>query len=689
MNRFAALRALAHDAGLQLAYRDIAGVRQVARVEQLLATLRALGIPIHTTEEAATLLRERWQARLERRCEPVHVWTHGRGTPRLRLLLPAEPGGRFELLVRSENDDVLHLVVSSEELTTVQPVAPLAPSLDFTGMQVELPLHYRLPIGYHEVEIACPDGRITRTLLMVRPATVRPPEDVGLDSVWGVFLPLYAAWREEPHDGATYRRLQELAAWTRKCGGALVGTLPLLPTFLGDDPYDPSPYAPVSRLAWSEFFVDLRALPLPVDVEEYQLTTVPGASGTRLVDYQTSWQQRFAALKVASHQLAQQPALRQEIETWLDTHPILAEYARFRAAVDRFGRPSRWSSSLRAELLKSEVGPGEPAWPYAVTQWLAAQQIATVGHDALYLDLPLGVHPEGFDVWRWPHLFATDASAGAPPDPFFAEGQVWGFPPLHPERVREDGYRYVRAVFTHHLGSARLLRIDHVMGFHRLYWVPAQASGREGVYVRYPAKEYYAVLAIESYRTRCAVAGEDLGTVLRAVRQAMAREGLLRLWVLPFERRNGTFTTPPRLCVASLDTHDLPPFAALWDEWGQDIQRAVVAWLTSAGFLKQHTAPGLNDIIGALLRFLGSSDAAVVLVNLEDLWGERQPQNRPGTGLEQPNWRRLAQYSIADFATTPVVLELLKTLNRAREKSRQRAASASTRPSHDRLGKGV
>ncbi|MFN3337152.1 MAG: 4-alpha-glucanotransferase, partial [Thermomicrobium sp.] len=431
------------------------------------------------------------------------------------------------------------------------------------------------------------------------------------------------------------------------------------------------------------------ALPFPVDTVEGQLTTVPGANGTRLVDYQTSWQQRLAALKAASQQLAQQTTLRQEIETWLDTHPILAEYARFRAAVDHFGRPSRWPSSLRAELLRSGVRPGEPAWPYAVAQWLAAQQIATVGHAALYLDLPLGVHPEGFDVWRWPHLFVTDVSAGAPPDPFFAEGQVWGFPPLHPERVREDGYRYLRAVFAHHLSAARLLRIDHVMGFHRLYWVPAQASGREGVYVRYPAAEYYAVLAIESYRSGCAVAGEDLGTVPRAVRQAMARERLLRLWVLPFERRNGTFTTPPRRCVASLDTHDLPPFAALWDEWGHDIQRAVVAWLAGAGFLAQQTAPGLSDVIGALLRFLGSSDATVVLVNLEDLWGERQPQNRPGTGLEQPNWRRLARYGIADLATTSGVLELLETLHRSRKEHRQRTARAATHPLHDQLGKGL
>lgn len=143
MNRFAALRALAHDAGLQLAYLDIAGARQVARPEQLLAALRALGIPIRMPEEAATLLRERWHARMERRCEPVHVWTHGRGIPRLRLLLPAEPHGRFELFVRSENNDVQHLVVSSEDLSDVTPVAgPTVPDLAVSGVQVELRFNF-------------------------------------------------------------------------------------------------------------------------------------------------------------------------------------------------------------------------------------------------------------------------------------------------------------------------------------------------------------------------------------------------------------------------------------------------------------------------------------------------------------------------------------------------------------------
>ncbi|MCS7051991.1 MAG: 4-alpha-glucanotransferase, partial [Thermomicrobium sp.] len=247
---------------------------------------------------------------------------------------------------------------------------------------------------------------------------------------------------------------------------------------------------------------------------------------------------------------------------------------------------------------------------------------------------------------------------------------VWGFPPLHPERVREDGYRYVRAVLAHHLGAARLLRIDHVMGFHRLYWVPQGASGRDGVYVRYPAEEYYAVLAIESHRARCAVAGEDLGTVPPSVRSAMARNRLLRLWVLPFERRDGEFTPPPPLAVASLDTHDLPPFATLWDEWSPEVQRSVIAWLTENGYLRPGATPDLATIVQAFLRFLGTSEAAVVLVNLEDLWGERLPHNRPGTGLEEPNWRRLSQRGLSSFFRDPAVVQLLRTLDRSRRGDR-------------------
>ncbi len=534
-----------------------------------------------------------------------------------------------------------------------------------SGVVGRLALPRSLPVGYYDVHLVGPDGIAARTLLMVRPRRVPQPDAVGLTRAWGLFLPLYALWRDEPADGATYARLAELASWNATLGGQLVGTLPLLPTYLQADLFDPSPYAPVTRLFWSEFFVDVEQTARSCDVTLTAPLVTSEVRDHRFVDYAATWRLRKAALAELARRAQELERTRAAIHDWLEKRPEVLAYARFRATVERAGPPSSWPDSLRAAAARWGGHLDDETWLYVVAQWLATEQLAQVGRERLYLDLPLGVHAEGFDVWRWPELFVSGVSAGAPPDPFFAGGQVWGFPPLHPERNREDGYRYLRAVFAHHLQAARLLRIDHVMGFHRLYWIPYGASGRDGIYVRYPAEELYAVLAIESHRAGCAVAGEDLGTVPQVVRRTMARNGLLRLYVLPFARQNGRFAAPPALSVASLDTHDLPPFAALWDEWGPEIQQAVREWLRARDALAENDAD-LQAIVRGFLRFLGTSPASIVQVNLEDLWLEREPQNRPGTGPEQPNWRRLARYGLSHLRQDPTIADDLQVVADAR-----------------------
>jgi 4-alpha-glucanotransferase len=158
-----------------------------------------------------------------------------------------------------------------------------------------------------------------------------------------------------------------------------------------------------------------------------------------------------------------------------------------------------------------------------------------------------------------------------------------------------------------------------------------------------------------------------LGTVPRAVRQAMRRNGLLRMYVLPFERREGQFTEPAPDVVASLVTHDLPPFVALWDEWGPGIQEAVLGWLAERGSLPESERDRRAAALLGVLHFLAESPAAVVVVNVEDLWFEREPQNRPGTGLEMPNWRRLARVGLASFTRDPFVTRALAIVETARK----------------------
>src|SRR3990172_6909058 len=223
-------------------------------------------------------------------------------------------------------------------------------------------------------------------------------------------------------------------------------------------------------------------------------------------------------------------------------HPEVEDYARFRATGERQRAPwPSWSRPLCDGVL-TEGDYDERARRYHLyVQWVAREQIRVLSEHSrragvnLYLDLPLGVHPHSYDVWREREAFVLGVSGGAPPDVVFTQGQDWGFPPLHPEAIREQGYRYVIAYLRHQLQHTTLLRIDHVMGLHRLFWIPKGLEARDGVCVRYPAEELYAIFCLESHRHRASIVGENLGTVPAYVNSAMARHNLHRMYVLQYE----------------------------------------------------------------------------------------------------------------------------------------------------------
>jgi 4-alpha-glucanotransferase len=303
----------------------------------------------------------------------------------------------------------------------------------------------------------------------------------------------------------------------------------------------------------------------------------------------------------------------------------------------------------------------------------------------LGLDLARGPHPDGYDVWRGRPTFAVTANAGAPPDTFFVGGQDWGFPPQIPRAAQEHGHDYFRRAIAHHLRHATLLRIDHVMGLRRLYWVPHGAAPTEGTYVEYPAEELFAIVALESHRAEAVVIGEDLGTVPPSVRAAMRRHGLVGSWVaqgaLDDVTRRGDFDRPRRRTVASLNTHDMPTFAGYLA--GQDIddrvdlgqidevtaaaQRAERArTIEATRALLDVDGSDDHDLLDALVDDMGRSDASIVLVNLEDLWLEPRPHNVPGTSSERPNWRRRAAHPLDGIDDLPRARGTVARLGAAR-----------------------
>ena len=247
-------------------------------------------------------------------------------------------------------------------------------------------------------------------------------------------------------------------------------------------------------------------------------------------------------------------------------------------------------------------------------QWQCAEQIAEVGANArrndtaLYLDFPIGVNRDGYDVWRHQSLFALGINGGAPPDGLFVKGQNWGFSPLHPEAIRQQGYRYYIDCLRHHMGSAGMLRIDHVMGLHRAFWVPDGFSATDGVYVHHRAPEFYAILNLESHRHQVQIVGENLGTVPAQVNQTMAQRRFLGMHVGQF----GVSTDPdnalsvvPTDVVASLNTHDTATFMGFWQ--GDDIDDHVALGLASADQADQERRyrRAQKDALIAYLRAFG------------------------------------------------------------------------------------
>jgi len=687
--------------GIQTAYYNVAHRRCQATVDSLLAVLRSLGANVATLTDATPALRQRCQELWQRLIEPVTVVWHG--NPFLiEVRLPAsmadsllvghltlEDGGQRDYQWRGAD----LAVTSGVEIEGIQYVVK------------RLLLPDTLPWGYHRFTLQI-KGMSAETLIIVAPIKSYTPSEASGDRKWGVFLPLYALSTGTGWESGSYSSLETLTEWVAGLGGQVVATLPLLAAFL-EQPFEPSPYAPVSRRLWNEFYLDIARIPemseclsaralLSSSSFEAEVNNLRQSSH---VNYQREMFLKRKVLEELCQSLFAQPSVRLEaLNRFAGANPLVEEYARFRATLEKKHTPWRaWPQRLREGTIREDDYREKDRRYHLYVQWLAQQQVEALSQRArdkgvaLYLDLPLGVHPDGYDTWREQSLFALDVSVGAPPDAVFTSGQDWIFPPPHPDKIREQGYGDTIAYLRHHLRHAGVLRIDHVMGFHRLYWIPKGLPPGQGVYVRYRPQEFYAILALESCRHSSIIVGEDLGTVPREVRPAMACHGLHRMYVMHYElqaNQQKALNPVSKNCVASLNNHDMPPFAAFWQ--GLDIvemlelgltnkasarreqknrgntQKALVNSLEDKGLIMEHTRD-VYSILKAGMSFLSTSKARVVLANLEDLWLETQPQNIPGSGEKYPSWRRKARYSFEEFCQMPQVLDILREVERLRK----------------------
>ena len=686
---------------LETSYYDGLGTHRRPSPEAILRVLEALGAPVSNPRNLEEAIRLRRHAEATRPIEPVAAkW--GQSPLELTLNLPSPwPDGLLRLEVFLEEGGTRPYDFAPSDLEGVG-------WLEVEGRGYErrrLRIGDDLPCGYHRLRFEAA-GVVGETLVIAAPeqayATRRPPG-------WGTFAPLYALRSRRSWGAGDLSDLKRFIDWTGGLGGNLVATLPLFAAFL-DEPFSPSPYMPVSRLFWNEFYLDPTRAPGWAECRKAaELVDSPAfrkdleiARSREMVDYRSEMRLKRRVLEYLMDHAFATPGLVTELEAFEGERPEVLNYARFRALAER--NPTGWRSwpdrLVGGDLRETDVDPKKVNY-HRFAQWATQRQVddllAFAGSRGmgLYLDLPLGVHPDGYDVWRHRESFAAGVSGGAPPDGFFTEGQDWGFPPLHPEKERARGYPYLRATLRHLMRHCDLVRIDHAMSLQRLFWVPWGAPATEGVYVYYPTEELFALVVLESHRQQCVVVGEDLGTVTPEVRRSMEERGIRRMYVGQFEFSLGgpsPLHPVPRRVVASLNTHDTPTAAGFW--YGDDVDLRV-----ELGLLGPEPADwereGRRRVIEALLRhfgvegdsedararlavlrgwlgFLAKSEAEHVLVSVEDLLGERRPQNVPGTDAEKPNWRRKTSRCFDDYSRDPDLLEILGEVDRPRRAGQMR-----------------
>ena len=499
------------------------------------------------------------------------------------------------------------------------------------------------PYGYHHLVMR--DGR--RVPMVTSPGRCALPDALR---GWGWAAQLYAVRSREGWGIGDLGDLRSLGSWSRRQGAAMLLVNPLHAVRPGI-PQEPSPYFPSSRLFRNPIYLRIQDLPGARDHPEVAALL---RKARELRDAPILERDRVMPLKLrALESLWARFRGDKDFDAYVAREGILLDrYACFCVLAERHaGSWTRWPARYRhsdnpavGELMTTDRARVDfHRW----LQWLLDRQLGRAGRELpLVHDLAVGFAPDGADSWLWQDVVASDARIGAPPDDFNPAGQDWGVPPFDPARLRAAGYAPLIATMRRMMGAGIGVRIDHVMGLFRLWWVPLGARDPSaGAYVRYPAGELLDILALESVRAGCGVVGEDLGTVESGVRSALHRRGLLSYRLAWFESRPPD--RYPTQALAALTTHDLPTAAGVWtgadlaemESTGRPVSRRAELGVRR----KLRRLAGVSDgapaplVVESAYAALARAPSRLVVATLDDAClAERRP-NMPGD-VARPNW---------------------------------------------------
>lgn len=687
----AELAQLAEARGVATSYEDTAHRRHPVAADTVRAVLAALDIDATTPEAVATELHRARTADLAQLAPPSVVVRCGDpGT--VPLHLPIDAGVDARLLLEDR---------SARVLAELGPVTRQAEHQGRTVTRRRLHLPADLPTGYHELSVGTREGypgQARATVIVAPAACPQPPSEPA----WGFMAQLYALRSRSSWGIGDLGDLRTLAAATGHAGGAFVLVNPLhahAPVI----PLEPSPYYPSSRRFADPLYLRIEDLP-ELAAAPSQVRERIGRIATRerernrgdRIDRDAAWAAKRDALTLL-HGVPLDRARSSAFAAWRDRRgAALTDFATFCALAEAHGTPwQSWPAALRhpagSGVASARAELAQRIEFHVWLQFCCDEQLAAAQRDGTAAGMPLGiihdlavgVDPGGADAWALQDDLATAATVGAPPDPFNQQGQDWRLPPLRPDRLAETAYGPFRDVLSGGLRHGGGIRIDHVMGLFRQWWIPAGQPPTAGTYVRYPARELLAVLALEAERAGAIVVGEDLGTVEDGVRTALSHAGVLSSRVVYFERTEQP--TGRRLradeyhehALATITTHDLPTPAGWWaDEevrtqgrlgllaanttLESELARKAAERAEMAELLRAESLLGADptpeELVAALHAFLAHTRSLLVAVAPGDALGDRRQPNLPGTTDEYPNWR-LPAAEPAPEGHRPVLLE--------------------------------
>jgi 4-alpha-glucanotransferase len=689
--------------GVETEYWDVWGNHRRASAKVLTAILESLGVHARTLGSIRQAIEQRGFEAWDSPLPPVIVLTVDRTPHEVAVSLPEEKAASAVVLeIRLDQGNLVESSLDLSQIAALETAVRKGRRL----VRKRLSLPGDLPLGYHQLAVTIPGEPSAVARLIVCPGRAYQPAWMGSGQAAGIAISLYGLRSLRNWGCGDTTDLKAFIDWASERAGASFIALNPLHAIGNRQPFNTSPYLPNSTYYRNPIYLDVEALQdfqsSARAVAQFRSAAVQkelrALRGCEFVEYERVYRLKLRFLKLLFRafltEWERQTARARELGDFIEREGDLLHRFAVHSALDESIRrrsPDIWTWQSWPEQYQDPESAAtrtfaQKHWRrvlfHKYVQWQLDLQLASAQKHAtgrglrigLYHDLALATDRFGSDLWAHRSFFASGCRVGAPPDGFSPKGQDWAFPPPDSERHYRDGYRLFSESIRKNSRHGGALRIDHVMRFFHLYWIPDGLDATEGTYVRDRFEDLFRILALESVRQKVLIVGEDLGTVPDEIREAMHRFGILSYRLLYFEQdRNGRFRTPreyPRDALVSATTHDLPTLAGFW--LGRDIEarrnagllredavyqrmlaeraaekQKLLDLLIGLRLLPDWFPPNATDVPelsgelhNAVIGFIASTPSKLMLLNQEDLLKQADQQNLPGSTLEYPNWRR-------------------------------------------------